>query len=432
MRRPWILAALLALPALATVAQAAVGTRFLSLSVYAFAPLVASMLFRWRLTAVCCAYVLALAVPMTLADDTFSPLVDLARVTSVVPLLVLAVVNAVLRERREARLRDVTAVARVAQDAILRELPPVVAGVPLAARYRSAAAESRVGGDLYEAVAAPAGLRLVVGDVRGKGLEAVRTAAHTVAAFREAAHAPGASLPDVVAAVDASTSRHLGEEDFVTAVVAELTDAGVLRLANCGHPAPVVLTPDGRAAELAPARPTTPLGLGPRPVVEEHQLAPGTRVLFYSDGLIEARDRAGAFFSLDQHVGVLAGGSLTSALDRLLAEHASFSRSLADDLVVLVLEVPAVLPQPRPGRAGAQRAGAWPVPPRTITIRLPRGGRPSARAWGPADDAAVAAGSGARAGQTSQTSRSPRTSQTSSSGPCPGIPASSARTSDSR
>lgn len=53
----------------------------------------------------------------------------------------------------------------------------------------SAVGEARIGGDLYEVVSAPgSGLRVIVGDVQGKGLEAVETAAKVLGAFHEAAH----------------------------------------------------------------------------------------------------------------------------------------------------------------------------------------------------------------------------------------------------
>jgi phosphoserine phosphatase RsbU/P len=343
--RPHLVLALLALPLLAAGLQLALGIRFLSLSVFAVSPLVASMVFSWRGTAGWSLYAVAVALPMTVADETFTTRLDLVRLLSLSPVLAFAVANSLVRERRDAHLRDVLAVSRVAQSTILRELPPVVAGVPVVARYRSAAAESQVGGDLYEVVPCKGGLRLVVADVRGKGLEAVRTAARTVAAFRDTAEDPGASLLDVVAAVDRSASRELEDEGFVTAVFAELTHDGVLRLANCGHPPPILLAQHGQPAELVPSAEAVPLGLRPAPAVDEHLLEPGARVLFFSDGLVEARDGDGAFFGLERHVGVLAEGGLIDGVDRLLTRLDDFSRSLPDDLVLLALERPAVRAQ---------------------------------------------------------------------------------------
>ena len=66
-------------------------------------------------------------------------------------------------------------------------------GTPLLGRVSSGpvpvgGAEARIGGDLYEAVNTAHGVRLLIGDVRGKGLLAVETAAAMLAAFREAAY----------------------------------------------------------------------------------------------------------------------------------------------------------------------------------------------------------------------------------------------------
>jgi phosphoserine phosphatase RsbU/P len=354
--RPHFVLALIALPLLSAGLQLALDVRFLSLSVFALAPLVASMVFGWRGTALWSLYALAVALPMTIADTTFSTRLDLVRLLSLSPVLAFAVGNSLVRERRDAHLRDVLAVSRVAQSTILRELPPVVAGVPVVARYRSAAAESQVGGDIYEVVPCNGGLRLVVADVRGKGLDAVRTAARTVAAFRDAAEDASASLLDVVAAVDRSASRELADEDFVTAVFAELTAAGLLRLANCGHPPPIRLAQRGEPVHLSPSTAAPPLGLGPAPAVDEHLLEPGARVLFFSDGLIEARDGDGAFFGLERHVAELARGGLVEGVDRLLTRLDEFSRSLPDDLVLLALERP-VSAQARSTRVALDQEG---------------------------------------------------------------------------
>lgn len=80
------------------------------------------------------------------------------------------------RERREGVLQRVTRVAEVAQLAILRPIPSRVGSMTFATRYISAADQAFIGGDLYEVVPSATGVRVVVGDVRGKGLEAVRLA----------------------------------------------------------------------------------------------------------------------------------------------------------------------------------------------------------------------------------------------------------------
>ncbi|MBA3267225.1 MAG: SpoIIE family protein phosphatase [Acidimicrobiia bacterium] len=106
------------------------------------------------------------------------------------------VVSARWRERREGVLQRVTRVAEVAQLAILRPIPTRVGTMTFASRYLSAADQAFIGGDLYEVVPSAAGVRVVVGDVRGKGLEAVHLAALVLGTFREAAATGGVPHAD--------------------------------------------------------------------------------------------------------------------------------------------------------------------------------------------------------------------------------------------
>ena len=88
-----------------------------------------------------------------------------------------AVVNSALRTAAQRRLSQARAVARVAQSALLREVPAAVTAAKLASRYVSAAAEgARVGGDLLEVVPDAARPRWLIGDTRGK-VPGIQTAA---------------------------------------------------------------------------------------------------------------------------------------------------------------------------------------------------------------------------------------------------------------
>ena len=131
----------------------------------------------------------------------------------------------------------------------------------MAVSYTSAVAEARIGGDLYEVVAPPDGVRVIVGDVQGKGLEAVETAALVLGAFREAAHNEP-DLQRVGARIERAVDRELQGEKFVTAVLAEVSGDRRVTLLNYGHPAPVVVRPDGTVHFAAPPRNPLPLGLG--------------------------------------------------------------------------------------------------------------------------------------------------------------------------
>ena len=153
--------------------------------------------------------------------------------------------------------------ARVAQSALLREVPETVAAARLASRYLSASAQARVGGDVLEVVADGPHLRWLVGDTRGKGLPAVRLASAAATSFRDACAQPGPPLPEVARAVNLSVTRAAGEEDFVTAVFAGLDPRGWVQLVVCGHPPPLRLTAAGELESLAPAVFATPPGLHP-------------------------------------------------------------------------------------------------------------------------------------------------------------------------
>src|SRR5258708_14788352 len=97
--------------------------------------------------------------------------------------------------------------ARVAQSALLREVPAAVAAGRLATRYVSAAAETRVGGDLLEIVSDGGRPRWLIGHTRGKGLAAVRLASAAMSPFRGACAQPGLSLPQIVPALDRALTR---------------------------------------------------------------------------------------------------------------------------------------------------------------------------------------------------------------------------------
>ena len=209
--------------------------------------------------------------------------------------------------------------------------------VALAARYVSAFAEALVGGDLYEVVPRAGGVRLIVGDVRGKGLEAVRTATVVLGEFRAAA----ADLDDLTAValqIDRRLAPYLGEEDFVTAVLAEIGHDGTLDVATCGHPAAMIAAADGRTRELGAAG-SLPLGLGARPTLVTTRLATGDRVLLYTDGVAEARDVNGEFIDLARVLGALTGGSPDEALDRVLVNlYREAGHELTDDLALMIAE----------------------------------------------------------------------------------------------
>ncbi|HET7311541.1 MAG TPA: SpoIIE family protein phosphatase [Mycobacteriales bacterium] len=263
-------------------------------------------------------------------DDDVAFAEDLARRAA------LAVETAHAFREQSGRLAEVTRVAEAAQHAILAAPPAQIGPVALAARYVSAAAEALIGGDLFEVVERPDSVRLLIGDVRGKGLDAVRTATVVLGEFRAAA-ADLDELDQVAAQIDRRLRPYLTDEDFVTAALADISNDGSFALVSCGHPPAFVLAADGITA--VGSESSVPLGLGSMPTPVTGSLRPGDRLFLYTDGIIEARDRQGQFIDLHQLLRPVAGDDLDSALERILTGlRSAVGGALADDLAMLVAE----------------------------------------------------------------------------------------------
>ncbi len=256
------------------------------------------------------------------------------------------------RQRRDHELAQVRLVADAAQQVLLRPVPERAGPVRLAARYLSASSGARVGGDLYEVVSTPGRVRLVVGDAEGKGLPALHTAAAVLGVFREAAHDED-SLAAIARRIEASLARQPGEEQFVTAILAEVSaDSAKLELLSCGHPPPLLLgTAPPQLADLGPG--SLPLGLGhltgePR-IPVTIPFGPGDQVLFYTDGVAEARNRAGTFFPLADCAAVRAPRDPATLVGRLSDEVIRHVGHAPDDDVALFLIYRDEPGSPQPG-----------------------------------------------------------------------------------
>jgi serine phosphatase RsbU (regulator of sigma subunit) len=294
---------------------------------------------------------LALACGVLLAfyDDLAASRRGVIALSAIAGVTVAGVIASAGRRRRERELADFKAIADAAQQILLRPVPPRIPPVDIAVRYVSAAASARIGGDLYEAVSAGSGVRLIVGDVLGKGLPAARTAAVVLGAFREAAY-DAADLAEIAARIEASLQHQEAVEEFVTAVLAQISaDGREVEILNCGHPPPLLVR-DGEASAAGPAEASLPLGLAALlPEAREASTIPlkhGDRVLFYTDGITEARDRQGAFYPLDRSGAFLGLPDLGSALDRLIDDVLRHvGHALQDDAALLLIGREQPLPQ---------------------------------------------------------------------------------------
>ncbi|GAA2335524.1 PP2C family protein-serine/threonine phosphatase [Streptomyces cuspidosporus] len=285
-----------------------------------------------------------------------------ANLAALLVVAVASVVGSAVRVRRTRELTQVRRIAEVSQNVVLRPLPTRMGPVTAASVYLAAERGAQIGGDLYEAMITRFGVRLIVGDVRGKGLAAVRSAAAVLGAFREAVHYESdlaevmhrcaAALQREYALLDRTDPRNWEEqaEQFVTVLLAQVPDHETIQLINRGHPPPLAVQ-DGKVRTLAPARPLPPLGLeefltGPPVVTEVFPFATGERLLLHTDGVLEARNRSHEFFPLPETLETLDGATPAEYLDRLRRELIRHAEGrLADDAAMILIER-AVTPRP--------------------------------------------------------------------------------------
>ncbi|WP_328825936.1 serine/threonine-protein phosphatase [Streptomyces sp. NBC_00252] len=320
----WMPVAAMAVVAAADVV-AGPGVGFLPL--VSLGPAFSGLAGGWRRTALIGSVALVLCVGLGLYDGLFEVRRGFTAMVSVAGVTGAGIAAAVMRSRREAELASVRSIAEVAQRVLLRPVPRTAGPLQAAVSYTSAVAEARIGGDLYEMVASPDGIRVIVGDVQGKGLAAVETAAVVLGAFREAAH-DEADLVGLGERLERSVARELEGEKFVTAVLAEIGPDGVVVFLNYGHPAPMVVRQDGAVDFPQPPVYALPLGLG----------AQGIELLLYTDGVSEARDAGGSFYPLGERADLLKEPDAHRALEALredLVRHAA--GPLHDDAAMLLL-----------------------------------------------------------------------------------------------
>ncbi|WP_434591707.1 PP2C family protein-serine/threonine phosphatase [Streptomyces sp. A5-4] len=282
-------------------------SNFTASPLFAAAPLIAAPLFSLSNTVLTgIASTLAIA-GLHVRTQTATQVEAATELVTVVTVAALAVViNRVVR-RSDRELASAREIAEAAQRAVLPTPADRIAGLYVAARYEAAQADAFIGGDLFAVQETPYGVRLVVGDVRGKGMDAVEAVAVVIGAFREAAEQES-SLEGVAQRLERALAREGTRRDgldafegFTTAVLAEISrDRGVLRLVNRGHPEPLLLYADGALDVIEPVEPALPLGmaeLGAWPDrAQEHPYPAGATLLLYTDGLSEARDAAGVFY----------------------------------------------------------------------------------------------------------------------------------------
>jgi phosphoserine phosphatase RsbU/P len=333
----------LAIDAVIAIAGIAVGSGLNLTAMLSAGPLLACARCNGRVTGLVSAYALALGAIVAAVTGSDASVIQRERFAVIAMSGVLAIVVAMIRARRESKL---VYIADKVQRAILRPLPAELGGVAFASHYQSATPGTLVGGDLYDLTMTQFGPRFIIGDVKGKGLDAVGYCAAVIGAFRELAFAEP-DLTQLAELIDARISGEIGIEDFVTVILAEF-GLGEVRLVNCGHHPPLKAGPSTGTAEyeiIEPPASVPPLGLHPHPAQQDVVLKQGDRLLFYTDGLVESRDRGGRFLDLDSRMAAALAGSaqagrtLDGCVQRiaaLLLEHTG--HALDDDLLLVVVE----------------------------------------------------------------------------------------------
>ncbi|WP_326659548.1 PP2C family protein-serine/threonine phosphatase [Streptomyces sp. NBC_00385] len=325
---------------------------FTAIPLFAAAPLIAAPFFSLASTVrTGVAALLAVAV-LRLSSGTLLQVVPSIELLTVLTVSVLAVViNGVVRRSNE-QLASARVIAETAMRAVLPTPSDRIGGLQVAARYEAAQADEFVGGDLFSVADSPQGVRLVVGDVRGKGLDAVEAVAVVIGAFREAAEQEE-TLEGVALRLERALARESDRrggldafEGFITAVLAEVPPgSGLVRIVNRGHPEPLLLHTDGELEVLGPSVPALPLGmdLGVWPDrADEWDLPAGATLLLYTDGLSEARNVEGVFYDPAERLrGRIFPGpeELLSALTDDVRLHTGGEST--DDMALLAVVRPA-------------------------------------------------------------------------------------------
>ncbi|WP_449341182.1 PP2C family protein-serine/threonine phosphatase [Streptomyces canarius] len=172
-----------------------------------------------------------------------------------------------LHDRDLRELTQVRAVSEATQRVLLRPLPRRLGSLRVASAYRATTAHAQVGGDLYAAARTGRATRILIGDVRGKGLPALEDAppcsAHSarrpISTRRSRSWRlrwSAASALDEIAEFASDSA-----ERFITALLVELPDGEeTIRIVSCGHPPPLV-NRRGPVTALCVTRPAPPLGL---------------------------------------------------------------------------------------------------------------------------------------------------------------------------
>jgi len=262
-------------------------------------------------------------------------------ITTLAAQIAIALENARLYEqvaRQERRLERDLALARELQFRLMPETMPKIGHLEVAAKFAPARA---IGGDLYDFMNySLSRLAIVIGDVSGKGAPAAIYAALVSGILRS--HAPMEPSPaEMLSAVNLSLGERRIEAQYVSLIYAVWDERGILQVANSGLPRPVYV--HGGQIEIIEAT-GLPLGLFDHAEYDEFtfRTKPGDMFVFFSDGILDARNKAGELFGRARVAEVVAScmdqspECVVSSLFKAVEEHAAGERAFDDQTVVAI------------------------------------------------------------------------------------------------
>ena len=273
-------------------------------------------------------------------------------ITTLAAQVAIAIENARLYEqieRQEKRLERDLALARELQFRLLPQAPPHLANLEVAAKFSPARA---IGGDLYDFVDySLSRFAMVIGDVSGKGAPAAIYAALVSGILRS--HAPIEPGPaEMLSAVNFSLGERRIEGQFVSIIFALWDDSNrTLQVANSGLPRPLYCH-DGKIEVIEATG--VPLGVFDDADYDEFTFhaKPGDMFVFFSDGILDARNQAGDMFGRRRVEEIVAKSCEFSAdwvvdsLFKAVAEHAAGVETFDDQTVVAIkVKNPSGTPQ---------------------------------------------------------------------------------------
>jgi phosphoserine phosphatase RsbU/P len=251
-------------------------------------------------------------------------------------LLVPAAERAALAIGRARILERERRIAETLQRSLLPDQLPAIEGLQLAARFRPGAGVE-VGGDWYDAVPLPSGeLAVVIGDVAGKGLPAATLMGELRAGLRAYAIEGGGPM-DTLVRLNRLALRSFHMATVVLMHVAP--DLGRLSYGSAGHLPPLLLAADGSARFLRDGASTPLLALREDVADGVAELAPGDRVVLYTDGLVERR-REPIDESLERLRSTAEGfdGDVEDLCGHLLEQLSPPVGSPHDDIAIIALQ----------------------------------------------------------------------------------------------